>query len=90
MESIMLGLIVLALLIPMNEIILSILKYKPDYALAIPTISLVANLLVVSTYGLLMKGYSEDPKLFIAGILLAIFISMLIKLKKALKINHND
>jgi len=85
MESVALGLFVLTLLIPLNEVILSIMKYKPKYGLAIPSLSMLSNLTVVCTYGVLLRDYAEDRKLFIAGVLLAIFISMLVKLNKALK-----
>ena len=85
MNDLAMGLGALALLIPTNSLILNIAKYKPHLAMGIPGISMFVNSIIVITYGLQLKSYSTDTKLFIGGILLSIFISMIIKLNKLIK-----
>ena len=85
MEDICLGAGVLAMLIPTNNLIISIAKYKPHLAMGIPGISMFVNSIIILTYGAILKSYSVDSQLFVGGILLAIFISMIIKLNKLIK-----
>ena len=85
MNDLGIGLGALALLIPTNSLILNVAKYKPHLAMGIPGISMFVNAIIVLSYGIILKSYSTDAKLFIGGILLSIFISMIIKLNKLIK-----
>ena len=79
------GISALALLVPMNSLILDIAKYKPHLAMGVPGVSVFINMAIVLGWGLCFKPYSTDSKLFIGGILIAVFISMITKLKRLLK-----
>ena len=74
----------LALLIPTNNIILDFAKQKPHLATGVPGMSMFVNAIIVLGYGLFLKSYATDEKLFIGGILIAIFISMITKLRRLL------
>jgi len=80
------GAMVLGLLIPTNNLILSVYKYKPHLGMGVPAMSVFANTIVVLSWGIWLKDYAYDTKLFIGGILLAVFASMIIKLNKLIKI----
>jgi hypothetical protein len=54
--------------------------------MGIPAMSVFANAVVVLSWGIWLKEYAYDTKLFIGGILLAVFTSMIIKLNKLIKI----
>ena len=85
MNDLAIGLGALALLIPTNGLILNVAKYKPHLAMGVPGVSMFVNAIIVLTYGVMLKSYSTDTKLFVGGILLSIFISMIIKLNKLIK-----
>ena len=85
MINIALGLGSLVLLVPMNNLILNIAKYKPHLAMGVPGVSMFINATIVLGYGLWLKPYATDSKLFIGGLLLAVFASMVTKLSRLLK-----
>ena len=85
MINIALGLGSLVLLVPINNLILNIAKYKPHLAVGVPGISMFVNAIIVLGYGLWLKPYTTDSKLFIGGLLLAVFTSMVTKLSRLLK-----
>ena len=85
MTDIALGLGTLALLIPVNNLILNVAKYKPHLAMGVPGVSMFVNAIITLGYGLWLKPYAGDEKLFIGGLLLAILVSMVIKLNKLLR-----
>ena len=80
-----LGISFLLLSLPLNNVIISIKDYRPQWGLAIPYISFFANMLIVLTYGIIVKPYAIDNKLFVSGLLLALFFSMLYKITKLIK-----
>ena len=79
------GLGLLAMMIPTNSVILNIARFKSEWGLAIPYISFFANMILAVGYGLIGKQYVNDDKLFIAGILASIFMSMIWKLNQLIK-----
>ena len=85
MINIALGLGSLVLLVPMNNLILNIAKYKPHLAMGVPGVSMFVNATIVLGYGLWLKPHATDSKLFIGGLLLAVFASMVTKLSRLLK-----
>jgi|21_taG_2_1085346.scaffolds.fasta_scaffold39589_5 hypothetical protein len=84
MVDIALGLGSLALLIPVNNLILDFAKKKPHLANGVPGLSMFINAFIVVLYGHLLKPLSVDVKLFLGGLLMAIFISMVTKVSKLL------
>ena len=76
------GIGVLAFLIPANSLIIDFAKKKPELANTSLAISMFINAVIVLTYAVLLKYYSINHKLFIGGILIAVFISMIVKLKR--------
>jgi hypothetical protein len=80
-----LGISFLLLSLPLNNVIISIKDYRPQWSLALPYVSFFANMLTVLTYGIIVKSYTVDNKLFISGLLLALFFSMLYKITKLIK-----
>ena len=62
------GIGVLMLLSPANNLILDFAKKKPHLATGVPGISMFVNTIIVLTYGSFLKTNSEDRKLFIGGI----------------------
>jgi hypothetical protein len=84
MVDIALGLGSLALLIPVNNLILDFAKKKPHLANGVPGLSMFINAFIVVLYGHLLKHLSINVKLFLGGLLLAIFISMITKLRRLL------
>jgi hypothetical protein len=80
-----LGISFLLLLLPLNNVIISIKNYRPQWGLAVPYVSFFANLLTVLTYGIIVRPYTLDNKLFVSGLLLALFFSMLYKITKLIK-----
>ena len=85
MQDLILGLGLLAMMIPTNSVILNIAKYKSEWGLAVPYISFFANMVLAVGYGLMAKPYAEDEKLFIGGVLASIFMSMIWKLNLLIK-----
>ena len=85
MQDLILGLGLLAMMIPTNSVILSIAKYKPEWGLAVPYTSFFVNMVLSIGYGLIGKPYAEDEKLFVAGVLASIFMSMVWKLNLLIK-----
>jgi len=84
MIDLSMGVSVLMLLSPANNLILDFAKKKPHLATGVPAMSMFVNAIIVLTYGSFLKSYSVDSKLFIGGILIAIFISMITKLRRLL------
>ena len=80
-----LGISFLLLSLPLNNVIISIKDYRPQWSLALPYVSFFANMLTVLTYGIIVKSYTVDNKLFISGLLIALFFSMLYKITKLIK-----
>tara|TARA_R100000734_G_C3261548_1_gene60093 strand:+ start:93 stop:353 length:261 start_codon:yes stop_codon:yes gene_type:complete len=76
------GIGVLAFLIPANSLIIDFAKKKPELANTVLAISMFTNVFIVLTYGAILKCYSTNDRLFISGILIAVFISMITKLKR--------
>tara|TARA_Y100000004_G_C8715469_1_gene327770 strand:- start:191 stop:457 length:267 start_codon:yes stop_codon:yes gene_type:complete len=85
MVDLIMGLGLLAMMIPTNSVILNIARFKSEWGLAIPYISFFANMILAVGYGLIGKQYVNDDKLFIAGILASIFMSMIWKLNQLIK-----
>ena len=84
MIDLAMGISALALLLPTNSLILDFAKKKPHLANGVPGISMFVNALIVVLYAHLLKPLSVDIKLFLSGLLIAIFISMIAKLKRLL------
>jgi hypothetical protein len=80
-----LGISFLLLSLPLNNVIISIKDYRPQWSLALPYVSFFANMLTVLTYGIIVKSYTVDNKLFISGLLIALFFSMLYKITKFIR-----
>ena len=70
-------------LIPFNDLILKWAERDPLKSIGIVSIMMAVNAIIILSYGFLMKP--EKPKVFILGILAAILIVMLRKIKKLLK-----
>ena len=85
MADLIMGLGLLVMMIPTNSVILNIARFKSEWGLAIPYISFFANMILAVGYGLIGKQYVNDDKLFIAGILASIFMSMIWKLNQLIK-----
>lgn len=67
-------------LIPLNDLILRWAKKKPLKSIGILAIMIGSNILIILSYGLLMKP--EEPKMFMLGILTAIPIIIIRKIKR--------
>ena len=83
MEEFIIGLLVVIPLIPMNDILLLWASKDPTKSLGIVSIMFGMNLVVILTYGFLLKP--EEPTNFILGLLAAILIVMIRKIKKLMK-----
>ena len=83
MIDIILGLLVIIPLIPINDILLIWASKDPTKSLGIVSIMFGMNLVVILTYGFLLKP--EEPTNFILGLLAAILIVMIRKIKKLMK-----
>ena len=86
MNSFLLGFNVVWLLLVINNLIFSIIKYKPDLKQAIPLASLFINAMVIFSYVHIVDQFIVDNTIFVSGILLAILVSMLIKINKLIKL----
>ena len=78
-----LGLLVIIPLIPINYILLIWASKDPTKSFGIVSIMFGMNLVVILTYGFLLKP--EEPTNFILGLLAAILIVMIRKIKKLMK-----
>ena len=85
MVDIALGLGSLVLLVPVNSLVLSLAKRDPHVAMGVPAVSMFINAFIMLGYGFWLKPCATNEKLFIGGLLLAIFSSMIVKLNKLLK-----
>ena len=83
MEQFIIGLLVVIPLIPMNDILLLWASKDPTKSFGIASIMFGMNLVVILTYGFLLKP--EEPTNFILGLLAAILIVMIRKIKKLMK-----
>ena len=83
MEEFIIGLLVVIPLIPMNDILLLWASKDPTKSFGIASIMFGMNLVVILTYGFLLKP--EEPTNFILGLLAAILIVMIRKIKKLMK-----
>ena len=83
MIEFIIGFLVAAPLIPINEVLLLWAKKEPTKALGIASIMFGMNLVILLTYGFLLKP--EEPTSFILGLLAAILTVMIRKIKKLIK-----
>ena len=83
MEEFIIGLLVVIPLIPMNDILLLWASKDPTKSFGIASIMFGMNLVVILTYGFLLKP--EEPTNFILGLLAAILTVMIRKIKKLMK-----
>jgi hypothetical protein len=77
------GFLVLIPLIPVNDILLLWANKEPTKALGIASVMFGMNLVVILTYGFLLKPV--EPTNFILGLLAAILTVMIRKIKKLMK-----
>ena len=83
MEEFIIGLLVVVPLIPMNDILLIWATKDPSKSFGIASIMFGMNLVIILTYGFLLRP--EEPTNFILGLLAAILIVMIRKIKKLMK-----
>ena len=83
MIDIILGLLVIIPLIPINDILLIWASKDPTKSFGIASIMFGMNLVVILTYGFLLRP--GEPTNFILGLLAAILIVMIRKIKKLMK-----
>ena len=79
----LLGILICVPLIPFNDLILKWAEKDPLKSIGIVSIMMAVNAIIILSYGFLMRP--EKPKVFILGILSAILIVMLRKIKKLIK-----
>ena len=77
------GFLVAIPLIPINDILLIWANKEPTKALGIASIMFAMNLVIILTYGFLLKPI--EPTSFILGLLAAILTVMIRKIKKLMK-----
>ncbi len=77
------GLLVVIPLIPINDILIIWAKKDPMKTLGIVSIMFGMNLVIILTYGFLLK--TGEPTSFILGLLSAILIVMIRKIKTLIK-----
>ena len=78
-----LGILICIPLIPFNDLILKWTEKDPLKSIGIVSIMMAVNAIIILSYGFLMRP--EKPKVFILGLLAAILIVMLRKIKKLIK-----
>tara|TARA_Y100001963_G_scaffold140263_1_gene207093 strand:+ start:378 stop:629 length:252 start_codon:yes stop_codon:yes gene_type:complete len=83
MTDIILGFLVVIPLIPLNDILLIWAGKEPTKALGIALIMFGMNLVVLLSYGFLLRP--EEPTNFILGLLAAILTVMIRKIKKLMQ-----
>ena len=82
----LLGILICIPLIPFNDLILKWAEKDPLKSIGIVSIMMVVNAIIILSYGFLMREeIITSPKIFILGILAAILIVMLRKIKKLIK-----
>ena len=79
----LLGILICVPLIPFNDLILKWAERDPLKSIGIVSIMMAVNAIIILSYGFLMRP--EKPKVFILGILTAILIIMLRKIKKLIR-----
>jgi multisubunit Na+/H+ antiporter MnhG subunit len=77
------GLLIAIPLVPLNDLLVNWAKKDPIKCMGISFIMFGMNLVVILTYGFLMRP--EEPTTFILGLLTAILFIMIRKIKKLLK-----
>ena len=77
------GLLVAIPLVPLNDLLVLWSKKDPTKCMGISFIMFGMNLVIILTYGFSMRP--EEPKIFILGLLTAILLVMIRKIKKLLK-----
>ena len=83
MEEFIIGFLVVIPLIPMNDILLLWASKDPTKSFGIASIMFGMNVVIILTYGFLLKP--EEPTSFILGLLAAILVVMIRKIKKLMK-----
>ena len=83
MTEFIIGFLVAVPLIPINDVLLLWANKEPTKALGIASIMFGMNLVILLTYGFLLKP--EEPTSFILGLLAAILTVMIRKIKKLIK-----
>ena len=83
MEQFIIGFLVAIPLIPMNDILLLWASKDPTKSFGIASIMFGMNVVIILTYGFLLRP--EEPTSFILGLLAAILIVMIRKIKKLMK-----
>ena len=83
MIEFIIGFLVAAPLIPINDVLLLWARKDPTKSLGIASIMFGINLIIILTYGFLLRP--EEPTNFILGLLAAILIIMIRKIKKLIK-----
>ena len=83
MEEFMIGFLVAIPLIPINDVLLMWASKDPTKSFGIASIMFGMNLVIILTYGFLLKP--EEPTMFILGLLAAILVVMIRKIKKLMK-----
>ena len=81
--DIIIGFLVVIPLIPLNDVLLLWANKEPAKALGIASVMFGLNLVIILTYGFLLKP--DEPKGFILGLLAAILTIMIRKIKKLMK-----
>jgi len=83
MIELLTGLLVVVPLLPVNDVLILWSKKDPTKSIGILSIMFGMNLVVILTYGFLLKP--DEPTNFILGLLGAILITMIRKIKKLMK-----
>ena len=83
MEQFIIGILVAIPLIPINDVLLMWASKDPTKSFGIASVMFGMNLVIILTYGFLLKP--EEPTSFILGLLAAILIVMIVKIKKLMK-----
>jgi hypothetical protein len=83
MEQFIIGFLVVIPLIPINDILLMWASKDPTKLFGIASVMFGMNLVIILTYGFLLKP--EEPTSFILGLLAAILVVMIRKIKKLMK-----
>ncbi|MBC66085.1 MAG: hypothetical protein CML63_05255 [Rhodobacteraceae bacterium] len=78
-----LGMLICIPLIPFNDLILKWAEKDPLKSIGIVSIMMAVNTIIILSYGFFMRP--DKPKVFILGLLGAILILMLRKIKKLIK-----
>jgi len=76
-----LGFGVVILLMQITSLILILVKKFPEFFMAVAYSMLFVDAIAIFVYALILQDYSQDSKLFIGGIGLAIFVSLIHKVK---------